>query len=87
MQEVRTASVDIQLLELDVENEPFAVTKSYESSFYQRVTFRMMDKDKRRRLSSCAVYFAVLVFGVLIGLIPFFLQYFKDSQGKKISIC
>eukprot|EP00112_Aurelia_sp_Birch-Aquarium-sp1_P022394 Seg63.1 transcript_id=Seg63.1/GoldUCD/mRNA.D3Y31 product="hypothetical protein" protein_id=Seg63.1/GoldUCD/D3Y31 len=49
----------------------------------RRVTFRMMNKDKRRRLSSCAVYFAVLVFGVLIGLIPFFLQYFKDSQADR----
>ena len=82
MRAVANESVDIQLLELDIDKTPYTVTKSYQSSFYKRVTFKMLDKEKRRRLTNCGVYFAVLMLGVLIGLVPFLIQYVNETQGK-----
>eukprot|EP00795_Rhopilema_esculentum_P016020 gene16020-7363_t len=83
MRAVANESVDIQLLELDLDKTPYTVTKSYQSSFYKRVTFKMLDKEKRRRLTNCGVYFAVLMLGVLIGLIPFLIQYVKETQADR----
>lgn len=76
-------AADIQLLE--ILDEPYTVTDTYKSSFYQRVTFKMLDKEKRRRLTTCAVYFAILLLGILIGLIPYLLSYVKESKGKLIA--
>ena len=80
MKDRANAAVNIQLLE--VADEPYTVTDTYESSFYQRVTFKMLDKEKRRRMTTCAVYFAILLLGILIGLIPYLLHYVKESKGE-----
>ena len=76
-------AVNIQLLE--VADEPYTITDTYESSFHQRVTFKMLDKEKRRRVTTCAVYFAILLLGILIGLIPYLLHYVKESRGKRLT--
>ena len=81
MKEREREAFSIQLLE--VVDEPYTVTDTYESSFYQRVTFKMLDKEKRRRVTTCAVYFAILLLGILIGLIPYLLNYVKESKGKE----
>ena len=73
-------AVNIQLLE--VTDEPYTITNTYESSFYQRVTFKMLDKEKRRRVTACVVYSAILLLGILIGLIPYLLHFVKESRGK-----
>ena len=72
-------AVNIQLLE--VIDDPYTVTDTYEASFHQRVTFKMLDKEKRRRMTTCAIYVAILLLGILIGLIPYILSYVKESNG------
>lgn len=48
-----------------------------------RIVYRMVSKKSRKRCLIFGSYFAVLAVGVILGLIPFILQYISDVEADR----
>eukprot|EP00794_Sanderia_malayensis_P013900 gene13900-15348_t len=48
-----------------------------------RILYRLVNKESRRRCIIFGSYFTVFVVGVILGLIPYILQYINEAQADR----